>query len=210
MADSYGLLDLSNAERLLVEQKTEVFQSRKRYKIKNERGRIVYYMVDEPSGCLSGSSSMNILNLNQQEVIYLSRQRSCESVSCFPLCCGSFQKLEVRSYCGDLLGRVDEIVGWSAESYDVKDGSGNIVFKIKKAPGSCCRKSVEFKILSPDKSTEIGQIIKRWGNLRQEKFSKVDHFGVSFPFDLDVHIKAVLMGACFMIHDFHFKEGRRR
>ena len=31
-------------------------------------------------------------------------------------------------------------------------------------------------------------------------------FGINFPMDLDVKIKAVLLGACFLIVSLHFKE----
>lgn len=33
----------------------------------------------------------------------------------------------------------------------------------------------------------------------KEVFTDTDNFGVSFPLDLDVKLKAVLLGACFLI-----------
>ena len=60
-------------------------------------------------------------------------------------------------------------------------------------------KNVEFKVLSRDGVTQVGRISKKWSGLARELFMDVDHFGISFPMDLDVNIKAVLIGACFLI-----------
>ena len=39
----------------------------------------------------------------------------------------------------------------------------------------------------------------------REAFTDADIFGINFPMDLDVRMKAVLLGACFLI-DFMFFE----
>lgn len=45
----------------------------------------------------------------------------------------------------------------------------------------------------------IGQIRKQWSGLLKEVFTDTDNFGIQFPMDMDVKMKAVLMGACFLI-----------
>lgn len=50
-----------------------------------------------------------------------------------------------------------------------------------------------------DESTKVGKISKQWTGLVRETFTDADNFGISFPMDLDVKIKAVLFGACFLI-----------
>lgn len=45
----------------------------------------------------------------------------------------------------------------------------------------------------------IGRISKQWAGLDTEMFTDADHFGVQFPMDLDVKIKAVVLAACFLI-----------
>ena len=45
----------------------------------------------------------------------------------------------------------------------------------------------------------VGKISKQWGGLAQEWFTKADNFGVNFPVDLDVKVKASLLGALFLI-----------
>jgi hypothetical protein len=59
--------------------------------------------------------------------------------------------------------------------------------------------------LSPDGETEVGKISKQWSGLLREAFTDADNFGISFPMDLDVRMKAVLLGAMFLI-DFMFFE----
>lgn len=53
--------------------------------------------------------------------------------------------------------------------------------------------------MSPDGSTQVGKISKQWSGLLREAFTDTDYFGVSFPMDLDVRMKAVLIGAVFLI-----------
>lgn len=45
----------------------------------------------------------------------------------------------------------------------------------------------------------VGKISKQWSGLVREMFTDVDNFGIQFPLDLDVKMKAVMLGACFLI-----------
>ena len=91
----------------------------------------------------------------------------------------------------------------------VRDGEGEVALRIE---GPICTYSfcgdVEFQVLSPDGSTEVGKISKQWSGLLREAFTDADNFGISFPMDLDVRMKAVLLGALFLI-DFMFFEKQK-
>lgn len=50
-----------------------------------------------------------------------------------------------------------------------------------------------------DEVNKIGKISKQWTGLLREAFSDSDNFGIQFPLDLDVRMKAVMIGACFLI-----------
>ena len=65
--------------------------------------------------------------------------------------------------------------------------------------------SVEFKLFSIDDSSEVGKISKEWSDFFQEAYTDADIFGINFSVDLDVKMKAVLLGACMLI-DFNFFE----
>lgn len=45
----------------------------------------------------------------------------------------------------------------------------------------------------------VGKISKQWTGLVREAFTDTDNFGIQFPLDLDVKMKAVMLGACFLI-----------
>lgn len=46
---------------------------------------------------------------------------------------------------------------------------------------------------------EIGKLSKKWSGLAREYFTDSDNFGITFPMDLDVRMKATLIGACMLI-----------
>ncbi|XP_077536269.1 phospholipid scramblase 2-like [Haemaphysalis longicornis] len=49
----------------------------------------------------------------------------------------------------------------------------------------------------------VGTITKKWSGLVKEYFTDIDNFGVSFPMDLDVNMKATLLATTMLIvtHD---------
>lgn len=46
---------------------------------------------------------------------------------------------------------------------------------------------------------KVGKISKQWSGMAREIFTDADFFGITFPLDLDVRMKAVLLGATFLI-----------
>ena len=55
------------------------------------------------------------------------------------------------------------------------------------------------QVNSKDGSTPVGRISKQWTGLVKEVFTDADNFGVTFPMDLDVKIKATTLAATFLI-----------
>lgn len=55
------------------------------------------------------------------------------------------------------------------------------------------------QVKSLDEVSNVGRISKQWSGFLKEAFTDADNFGVSFPMDLDVKMKAVMLGACFLI-----------
>lgn len=60
--------------------------------------------------------------------------------------------------------------------------------------------------MTPDDSQQLGKISKQYTDYIQENYTKADNFSISFPMDLDVKVKATLLGAVFLI-DFMYFEG---
>lgn len=46
---------------------------------------------------------------------------------------------------------------------------------------------------------EVGKISKQWSGFVREYFTAADNFGITFPMDLDVKMKANMVGALFLI-----------
>ena len=55
------------------------------------------------------------------------------------------------------------------------------------------------QVYSADGETPVGQIRKQWSGMVKEMFTDADNFGITFPMDLDVNVKATLLGAVFLI-----------
>jgi len=209
-----GLEYLTQVDQIIVKQKVEIMEAlfgcetKNKYKLKNSMGQEIYSAKEDTDCCTRNVCGpirpfgMTIKDNNDQEVIYLNRPLNCQS-ACFPCC---LQHIEVQSPPGTVIGTVDQDWTFCNPSFTIKDQNGEVALTME---GPCLTYSfcgdVEFKVLSPDGSTEVGKISKQWSGLLREAFTDSDNFGISFPMDLDVRMKATLIGAMFLI-DFMFFE----
>jgi uncharacterized protein YxjI len=112
---------------------------------------------------------------------------------------------------GTVVGTVEQEWSIFCPSYAIKNPSGETVLRIE---GPFCTFSicgdVEFKIMSADGNTQVGRISKQWSGLIREMFTDTDYFGITFPMDLDVRMKAVMLGACFLIDAMFFEKSRNK
>jgi len=214
-----GLEYLTMIDQLIIKQKLEMLEAvagvlgygletANKYKIKNVLGQNIYKATEDTECCtriVCGPKrpfDMMIKDNADREVLHLSRPYRCQSC-CFPCC---LQSLEVSSPPGTTIGFVDQKWTCIKPKFDIKDGDGNVALVIV---GPWCTYScagdVEFKIMTPDESVEVGRISKQWSGLLKEAFTDMDNFGITFPMDLDVRCKATLIGAAFLI-DYMFFE----
>ncbi|XP_025153641.1 phospholipid scramblase 1 isoform X2 [Harpegnathos saltator] len=92
--------------------------------------------------------------------------------------------------------------------FSVLDQNRREVFRMIRpfrCDSCCCPCYLQVKSL--DEKHNVGVIQKHWSGFGREIFTDCDQFGVQFPQDLDVKIKAVLLGACFLL-DFMYFENR--
>ncbi|KAH7966873.1 hypothetical protein HPB49_020217 [Dermacentor silvarum] len=54
------------------------------------------------------------------------------------------------------------------------------------------------------------KITKQWSGLARELFTDADTFGVTFPLDLDVHVKGALIAATMLIDYLFFEETHQK
>uniref|UniRef100_A0A8C4WGJ8 Phospholipid scramblase n=1 Tax=Gopherus evgoodei TaxID=1825980 RepID=A0A8C4WGJ8_9SAUR len=102
--------------------------------------------------------------------------------------------LEVQCPPGTTIGHVVQTWHPFTPKFSVQNAEKQTVLRVL---GPCCvfrcGGDVNFE------SRGVGQISKQWGGLLKEVFTDTDVFGIQFPVDLDVKMKAVLLGACFLI-----------
>ena len=110
-----------------------------------------------------------------------------------------FHRAEVSDSQGRLLGAIERQFSLLRRIYTVYDESGQEAFQLFGP------------ILHPwtfqihHNGMEIGRITKKWSGLLKEGFTDADNFGVEFPVDWDIKLKALFLGAVFLIDFVHFE-----
>uniref|UniRef100_A0A5F9D2I3 Phospholipid scramblase n=1 Tax=Oryctolagus cuniculus TaxID=9986 RepID=A0A5F9D2I3_RABIT len=184
------------------------FQSKNKYEIKNSFGQKIFLAVEDTDCCTRNCwealrpFTLRILDNTGREVITLERPLRCTSC-CFPCC---LQKIEVQAPPGVPIGYITQTWHPFLPKFKIQNEKEEDVLKICGPFFVCnCFGDVDFEIKSLDEQNVVGKIAKQWTGLYREAFSDADNFGIQFPVDLDVKMKAVVLGACFLI-DFMFFE----
>nr|XP_058903251.1 phospholipid scramblase 3 isoform X3 [Kogia breviceps] len=147
-------------------------------------------------------------------------QAAEESNCCARLCCGARRPLrvrlvdpgdremEVQAPPGTTIGHVLQTWHPFLPKFSIQDADRQTVLRVVGPCWTCgCGTDTNFEVKIPDESRSVGRISKQWGGLLREALTDADDFGLQFPLDLDVRVKAVLLGATFLI-DYMFFEKR--
>ena len=110
-----------------------------------------------------------------------------------------FHQLNIFDSRGELLGTIQRQFSLLRRIYFVLDSSGQELFQLF---GPILHPWT-FKIKKD--ASQHGTITKKWSGLLKEGFSDADNFGVSFPVEWDKKIKALFLGAVFLIDFVHFE-----
>ncbi|XP_017080381.1 phospholipid scramblase 1-like [Drosophila eugracilis] len=208
-----GLEYLKAIDQLLVKQKVEIFEAitgfetNNRYSIQNALGQKVFYAVEETDCCTRNCCPERPFHIRifekyfEEEVIHLHRPLGCSS-TCFPCCLHS---IEISAPPGNVIGRIQEEWSICRPCFRILNQSGDVVLRIKGQVCFChiCG-SIDFNIINLT-GEKVGKISKQWSGLGRELYTDADIFRITFPMDMDVNLKAVLLGATFLI-DFMFFE----
>jgi len=210
-----GLEYLAKVDQLLIKQKVELLEAftgcetANKYKVLNSLGQQVFFAKEDTDCCTrqccgpTRPFEMNIMDSQDQEVLHLVRPLRCQSC-CFPCC---LQHLEVHSPPGTIIGSVEQKWSLLYPQFVVKDESGATLMNIAGpfcVVDCCC--DVAFTVTSASDGQEVGKITKQWAGLGREMFTDSDNFGINFPLELDVKVKATLLGAAFLIDFMYFEE----
>lgn len=208
-----GLEYLTQIDQMLVQQQVELleafvgFETANKYVVKNTLGQQIYFAAEDTNCCTRqccGNNrcfDMKILDNTQKEVIHLHRDLRC--TTCWCPC--FLQKMEVTAG-GQTIGYVCQTWSPCFPKFSVQDAKGDVVLRIEGPFCTCnCCGDVEFDVTSEDGNSKVGKISKQWSGLIKEHFTDADNFGINFPMDLDVNVKATLLGACFLIDFMYFE-----
>lgn len=210
-----GLEYLTQIDQLLIHQQIELieilvgWETNNKYQIKNSLGQKVFFAAEENDCCTRywcgplRPFTIKVLDNYGQEVLTLNRPLKCASC-CYPCC---LQELEVQAPPGNPIGYV--IQDWHPlkPKFTIQNERKEPVLKIEGPACHCkCCSDVVFEVKSVDETHVVGKICKQWTGFLREAYTDADNFGIQFPMDLDVKIKAVMVGACFLIDFMYFEQ----
>jgi uncharacterized protein YxjI len=192
---------LANAASLVVQQKKQWgeiltgFEQRNKYLVSDPAHGELLAAVEDGGSILTRQFlrnmrpfEMSIVGLDGTPALHLHRPFAWY-----------FHTLEIRDARLKLLGRVRREFSWLRRVYTVQDGSGREAYRLY---GPAFHPWT-FEIRSGDRT--VGRIVKKWSGAAKEAFTKADNFGVTFPTDCSADVKAVLLGAVFLIDFVHFE-----
>ncbi|XP_075527762.1 phospholipid scramblase 3-like [Dermacentor variabilis] len=209
-----GLEYLKKIDQLLVHQQVDLLESflpwemANKYVVKNSMSQFVFAAAEQSNIVarqLTRNRSFLISLVDYRNVIVmrLFRPLRCDCSLCW--CC--LQVMDVHDGSGAVMGHIRMECTILNPNFSVLDSENNAVLMIRGPlwTSSICFEDVVFDILTMDGVTKIGAITKVWGGLLKEYFTDADNFAVTFPLDLNVKIKAVLLGAVFLIDFIYFE-----
>lgn len=98
------------------------------------------------------------------------------------------------------LGTVRRQWSWIRRIYSVREAGGTEMYRLLGP----LRHPWTFEIHQGERVA--GRIVKKWGGLAREAFTEADDFGITFPAGCAPGMKAVLLGAVFLIDFAHFEQ----
>ena len=196
---------LAQVDSLFVRQKKEWgeiltgFETANKYVVVDPNGQELYYAAEVGGSFLlrnflrsSRPFTMQIVDTQGGEVLHLKRPFRW-----------IFSELSVFDASSALLGTIQKRWSWLRRMYTVLDAGGGELFELFGP----MLKPWTFQILQ--NGMEVGAIRKKWSGLGKEMFTDADNFGVQWPADLEPTVKAVLLGAVFLIDFVHFEDNNR-
>lgn len=193
--------ELESITGLVVSQKRELgeiltgFETRNKYTVSDVSGRRLYLAAEEAGSTLLRwflkalrPFTIAVMTETGQPVLRVKRPFRFY-----------FHRAAVVDGQGQLLGTIERRFSMMRRIYSVLDSSGREVYELF---GPILHPWT-FQIKSD--GVEHGKITKKWSGLLKEGFTDADNFGVMFPAEWDVKLKALFLGAVFLIDFVHFE-----
>lgn len=211
-----GLEYLAQVDQLICKQITEVFEvltgweCKNKYRITNSLDQQVYYAFEESEMCnrlFCGPERgfvIHITDNHQREVLRIERPFKCfAGCKWFAESCCQYP-VYVKDVEGTLLGTVLVQNSCCAPHFGIFDADNVKLYDTwgPLCPCQCvcgCTKDIKFPLIDVNTNKPVGNISKIWDGALKDCFTDADTFGITFPLNLDVKHKALMMGAVFVI-----------
>lgn len=189
------------------------YQTANKYIIKNIIEQIVYYGKEESDYCARNCCGprrklqVKIVDPTCRPVISIKRRFACQTC----LCPCWLQKIEVSIPPGVAIGYVEQKWNPLYPSFVIKDSTDEPIMSIigPFSVSGCCGRDVKFKIMSANGSVKIGKIYRDTSGTAQGGGKDVGGFVLIFPINLEECLKAILLGAAFLIDFMYFEPTRK-
>ncbi len=171
------------------------FETKNRYVVRDATGRDLYYAAEEAGSALLRiflktlrPFDLYVASPDNQIIIHVKRPFRFY-----------FHRIDVFNGQGQRIGSIEKRFSFLRRIYSVMDRNGREAYRLF---GPILHPWT-FEIKQGDRV--LGKITKKWSGLLKEGFTDADNFGVTFPSELNVRIKALFMGAVFLIDFVHFE-----
>ncbi len=192
---------LSHVNALVVSQRKEWgeiltgFETRNKYVVLDAEGNELYKAAEHAGSTLARiflkayrPFEMSIVRPDGNTVLRLSRPFRFY-----------FHEISVFDAGGSLLGTIKKQFSILRRHYSVSDATGQQQFELF---GPIFR---PWTFFIKQGGVEVGRISKKWSGVMKEAFTDADNFGVQFPGEWKPPLKAVFLGAVFLIDFVHFE-----
>lgn len=192
---------LKETQALLVQQKKEWgevltgFETKNKYAILDTSGEQIYRAAEESSilcrWLLKRLRPFTIHIVSSQENSILTLKKPFKLF---------LHDINILDPYGKQLGMIKQKFSVFSKKFIVKDSTGREIYKIF---GPFIHPWT-FRILKNDR--EVGKISKKWTGLGKEVFTDADNFNVTFPSNINIEQKAILLGVLFLIDMLYFEK----
>jgi len=192
---------LKSLDRITISQQKEWieilsgFETQNKYVVSDDAGNMIYYAAEEDSYSLF-RFFLNNLRPFTLLVLTESNHDVMRIIRPFRF---FFHRVDVVDAQGTSIGFIQKRFSLLRRKYSVFDSSGKELYQLF---GPMLK---PWTFIIKNKDIEYGKITKKWGGFFNEVFTDADDFGVIFPKAWDIRLKALFIGAVFLIDFIHFE-----
>ena len=200
---------LAQADMLMVRQQKEWgeivtgIETRNRYEVLTDKNGILMQVEEEGGSGITVLTRMFLKSLRPFTMHLFSPQGALLYQIKRPFRF-FFHEVEILKPNGTVLGTVKRRFSIIRRIYSVLDNQGHEMYELFGPLFHPWTFHIRKGI------TDLGQITKKWSGLLKESFTDADNFGIVFPDNIDANIKAVLLGAVFLIDFVHFEDSNNK